>query len=122
MSTCSTAQLSLRRGTEFTSTAKRRSGPGGQTVVAIPAGWQARMRFAADYSTAAEFTLTSSPAAGLTINYPQGTIAIYIGATVVTALLLNAYVWELDIYDPLVPNSVVFLGSGTAIVKPAVQP
>lgn len=116
---CSPGSLVIHRGAELSTTAYRRL-KDQVTVVPIPAGFQARMTFTAKFGdTFTPLVLTSSPAAGLTINYALGQIAIYIGATVTAAypvgLQLN---WRLDIYDPLNANADVFLGSGTATVEP----
>lgn len=113
--------LLIRQGREFSSTAFRR-GENQTTVVPIPAGFEARMKFAPRFDSATStFALTSSPAAGLTINYAAGEIAIYIGA--VATALLNPNVqllWDIEIYDPLNSNAIVYLGSGTAVVRPKV--
>lgn len=114
-------QLTIRQGDEFTSTAYRRA-KDQVTVIVIPVGFEARMKFAPRYDSATStISLTSNPAAGLTLNRAAGSIAIYIGATVTAALVANVpLVWQIEIYDPLNPDAVVFLGEGTAVVKPRV--
>lgn len=121
MSQPGVAQLVIRQGDEFTSTAYRRAA-NQTTIIPIPVGFEARMNFAPRYdSPSATIALTSSPAAGLTIDYANGAIAIYVGATVTELLAANVpLVWQIDIYDPLNPDAVIFLGSGTAVVKPSV--
>lgn len=121
MSRPGTPQLVIRQGDEFTSTAYRRAS-NKTTVIAIPAGFQARMNFAPRYdSDTPTIALTSSPAAGLTIDYANGAIAIYIGAIATALLVANTpLVWQIEIYDPLNADAVVFLGEGTAVVKPRV--
>lgn len=112
--------LVIQQGREFSSTAYRRADDA-VTVIPIPAGYEARMKFAARYDGSGSISLSSSPVDGLVINYALGEIAIYIGA--VETALLNAnvkLVWDLEIYDPLVANTVIFLGSGTAVVEPKV--
>lgn len=121
MSNAIPSALVLRQGREFTSTAYRRSGANNDIVQPIPGTFQARMRFAPRYDGSDVLLLTSSPAAGLTINYAAGSIAIYIGATLTAALNANVkLVWDLEMYDPVTPDSVIFLGSGTAVVEPKV--
>lgn len=114
--------ITIRQGYEFTSTAYRRMGADNSLVVQIPTGYEARMAFAPRYdSTTPAIVLTSSPAAGLTLNRTAGSIAILIGATVTAGLDSNVpLVWDLSIYDPANPDTVVFLGSGTASVSPKV--
>lgn len=122
MSACATAgPLVIHQGAEFTSTAYRRA-KNQTTIIPIPVGFEARMRIARDYVGAPVImTLTSSPANGLTINYALGEIAIYLGATVTLPLDPDQKLkWEIDIYDPLNPDAVVFLGSGSASVCPQV--
>jgi hypothetical protein len=118
MSAClTTGHLTIHQGAEFSSTAYRRA-KNQTTIIPIPVGFEARMRFARDYTGApVMFTLTSSPAAGLTINYVLGEIAIYLGATVTLPLDPSEKLkWEIEIYDPLDPDVIVFLGSGSASV------
>lgn len=116
------ATITIRQGYEFTSTAFRRSGSNNSLVVQIPTGYEARMAFAPRYDSATPtIVLTSSPAAGLTLNRTAGSIAILIGATVTADLDPNVpLVWDLSIYDPTNPDTVIFLGSGTASVSPKV--
>lgn len=119
MAACSpTNPLVLHKGFEFSTTAYRRL-KDQVTVVPIPTTFEARMTFTAKFGdTFTPLVLTSNPAAGLTLNRPLGSIAIYIGATVTAALTLGLQLnWELNIYDPLNPDAVVFLGSGTATVE-----
>ena len=66
----------------------------------------------------APWTLTSSPPAGLTIDYADGSIAIYIGATFTATLPAGLrFCWTLSVYDPLNPDSVIFLGGGSGNVS-----
>lgn len=114
--------LVIPQGDEFSATALRRTKPCDGDIIPIPTGFEARMRFATQFGTPVNvFTLTSSPPAGLTIDYANGSIAIYYGATQ-TALLTpkEALAWQLEIYDPLNADTVVLLGKGTAYVDPAV--
>lgn len=112
--------LIIHKGAEFSTTALRRTAAcDGGAVIPIPTGFEARMIFRATFgSMAVVFTLTSSPAAGLTIDYPDGSIAIYYGATQTALLTANeSLTWVLEAYDPLNLDAVVFLGSGAAVVK-----
>lgn len=112
--------LIIHKGAEFSTTALRRTAAcDGGAVVAIPSGFEARMIFSLQYGPMTEvFTLTSDPAAGLTIDYAHGMISIYYGATQTAALTAGiALTWVLEIYDPLNADAVIFLGSGTAVVQ-----
>lgn len=120
MSACAPgSSLVIHKGYELSTTAYRRLADQ-VTVVPIPGTFQARMTFTAKYGDAfAPLVLTSSPAAGLTINYALGSVAILVGATVTAAFALGLQLnWELGIYDPANPDTVIFLGSGTAVVEP----
>jgi hypothetical protein len=115
----SSPSIVIRQGYEYSSTAYRRTGPGNATVVPIPTGFEAKMIFTPTYDASpVPWTLTSSPPAGLTIDYPDGQIAIYMGATFTASLPLGLrFCWQLQIYDPLNPDAVVFLGNGSGIVS-----
>lgn len=112
--------LTIHQGDEFSTTAYRRLGTNNDIINPIPSGFQARMKFAPRFdSVSSTLTLTSSPAAGLTINNANGSIAIYIGATQTVSLVPGVQLqWTLEMYDPAHADTVVFLGSGTATVKP----
>lgn len=106
--------LVINQGREFTSTAYRRAA-NRTTVIPIPAGFEARMKFARG---AVHLLTLDSPAGGLTIDYALGEIAIYLGATITLPLQPTDNVqWDIEVYDPLLPNVVVFLGRGTAVIR-----
>ena len=109
----------IRQGFEYSATAYRRTGPNNTTVIPIPTGMEARMTFTPKYGdVVTPWTLTSNPPGGLTIDYPDGEIAIYMGATFTATLPVGlALCWVLDIYDPLNPDAVVFLGTADASVS-----
>jgi len=118
MAACGPSPLVIRQDAEFSITAYRRLADQ-VTVVPIPSTFEARMKFTPKFSDGfTSFVLTSNPAAGLTLNRALGQVAIYIGATVtVTYPVGLQFEWILEIYDPVTPDSVVFLGEGTAVVK-----
>jgi len=113
------AGIVIRKGFEYSATAYRRSGPNNTIVVPIPTGFEAKMTFTPKYAdVVTPWTLTSSPPAGLTIDHPNSEIAIYMGATFTDTLPVGLVVcWVLEIYDPLNPDAVVFLGKGDASVS-----
>lgn len=121
MSAVKPGQLILREGKTFTKNFYWRQS-NLTTVIPIPAGFEARMRFAARYDSATHLIqLTSSPAAGLTLTRAEGKIAVYISALVTGTLNANVpLVWEISLYDPLDLTSVTHLVDGTAIVRPQV--
>lgn len=115
----SVSPLEIYVGAQYTTTVYRRTGVQNATIVPIPMGFQARMTFKSKFGDPfTPLVLTSSPAAGLTIDYANGQIAVYIGATVTAAYPVGlALVWRLDIYDPLNADADIFLGSGDIVVK-----
>lgn len=66
------------------------------TAVQVLTGWDARMmiRTTRDATGSPLVSLTSSPAAGLTINGPAGQVTAHIAATVT-----SAYTWVNGVYD-----------------------
>lgn len=89
------------------------------TPIAIPAGYQVRLRFAVRHDGSNTLTFTSSPVAGLTISsYPGGIVDLVILPA--QSLNLNANVpllWQLEAYDPLDLTQILDLGKGTVAIS-----
>lgn len=118
--TCgSTTHLCIKADATKTATFYYRE-PDGTTPVDIT-GLQARMRFAAVDGDTNLLTLTSSPAAGLTITPLLGQVDMKITPAQTGALDPDVKLeWELELYDPLDLTVVTPLVSGTADVTESV--
>jgi hypothetical protein len=84
-------------------------------------GYTAAMQVRTDYtSTSAILSLTSSPAAGLTLGGAAGTIAISVSAITTTGLTSGSYVYDLELTSPSPSSEVTRLLEGQFIVTPQV--
>lgn len=114
--TCgSTTHLCIKADATKTATFYYRE-PDGTTPIDIT-GLEARIRFAAVGGDTNLLTLTSDPAAGLTITPLLGQIDMKITPAQTGALNLDVKLeWDLELYDPGDATVVTALVSGTADV------
>lgn len=79
-------------------------------------GWEARMMVRRNYDSTPVISLTSNPAAGITLGGVTGEITFFVGADDMKDLAGN-YVFDLELYDPGDVNIVYGVVRGTLEVR-----
>jgi hypothetical protein len=115
-----TKNIIVEKGTTYNTifTWSTKDAQGVKTPVDIST-WTARAQMREDYdSTTPVVSLTSSPAAGITLGGAAGTIEIKIPAATTTTIPIDSGVWDLELEDSF--GNVVRLLEGKVTFKPEV--